>query len=90
MAKKEKKQTGKIAYHPDAVVECACGERHTAGSTVKKMAVEICSACHPFFTGTQKLVDTAGQVDKFKARLKKADEMKKKPAKKKKQDKNEN
>ena len=62
-------------YYSDALVECACGAKFTIGSTVKKMTVEICSACHPFFTGTQKLVDTAGQVDKFKARLAKAYKM---------------
>ncbi|MHB8062763.1 MAG: 50S ribosomal protein L31, partial [Ruminiclostridium sp.] len=59
----------KEAIHPDyseAVVKCACGETFTTGSTKKSLHVEICSKCHPFFTGRQKLVDTGGRVDKFK------------------------
>lgn len=58
--------------HPDYIktqVVCnGCGTSWEAHSTVKKIEVEICSACHPFFTGKQKLVDIAGRVDKFKAR----------------------
>ena len=46
-------------------VHCACGEQWTTGSTKKELRVEICSKCHPFFTGKQKLMDTAGMVDKF-------------------------
>lgn len=46
-------------------VHCACGEQWTTGSTKKELRVEICSKCHPFFTGKQKLLDTAGMVDKF-------------------------
>lgn len=55
--------------HPkygEAVVRCACGETFTTGSTKKELRVEICSKCHPFFTGKQKLVDTGGRVDRFK------------------------
>ncbi len=52
-------------YH-EAVVKCACGETFTTGSTKKTLHVEICSKCHPFFTGRQKLIDTGGRVDKFK------------------------
>lgn len=53
-------------YYPDAKVTCACGHVFTMGSTVKEIHVEICSQCHPFYTGKEKLVDTAGRVDRFK------------------------
>ncbi len=59
----------KEGIHPDyaeAVVKCACGETFTTGSTKKNLHVEICSKCHPFFTGRQKLIDTGGRVDRFK------------------------
>jgi len=59
----------KEGIHPkygEAVVKCACGETFTTGSTKKELRVEICSKCHPFFTGKQKLIDTGGRVDKFK------------------------
>ncbi len=56
------------AYYPDAKVICACGNTFTTGSTVKEIRVELCSVCHPFYTGKQKLVDAAGRVDKFKKR----------------------
>ncbi len=52
-------------YHHDAVVKCACGNSFTTGSTQKELKVEICSQCHPFYTGKQKLVDVGGRVDKF-------------------------
>lgn len=55
--------------HPnygEAVVKCACGETFTTGSTKKELRVEICSKCHPFFTGKQKFVDSGGRVDRFK------------------------
>jgi large subunit ribosomal protein L31 len=55
-------------YH-QAKVSCACGHTFTVGSTKEKLDVEICSQCHPFYTGTAKLVDTAGRVEKFRARL---------------------
>ena len=51
-----------------AVVHCACGETFYAGSTKQELNVEICSKCHPFFTGRQKLVDSGGRVDRFKKR----------------------
>ncbi|NPA95710.1 MAG: 50S ribosomal protein L31 [Thermodesulfobacteria bacterium] len=54
--------------HPEyhlASVRCACGNEFQVGSTLKEIKVEICSQCHPFFTGKQKLVDTAGRVEKF-------------------------
>ena len=52
-----------------AKVTCACGESFETGSTKENLRVEICSKCHPFYTGRQKLVDTGGRVDKFKKRL---------------------
>lgn len=55
-------------YFPQAKVTCACGRSFVVGSTEEKIQVEICSACHPFYTGTEKLMDTAGRVEKFKAR----------------------
>ena len=57
--------------HPaykEATVRCACGETFSAGSTKDQLKVEICSKCHPFFTGKQKLVDSGGRVDRFKKR----------------------
>ena len=58
----------KEKIHPkyyNAKVRCACGNEFEIGSTQKEIKVEICSKCHPFFTGKQKLVDTAGRVEKF-------------------------
>ena len=55
-------------YHDKAKVVCACGNEFTVGSTVPEIHIELCSVCHPFYTGKQKLVDTAGRVDKFKQR----------------------
>lgn len=55
-------------YHPEAKVECACGNTFNVGSTVKEIQVELCSSCHPFYTGKQKLVDTARRVEKFQER----------------------
>lgn len=58
--------------HPkygEAVVKCACGETFTTGSTKQNLHVEICSKCHPFYTGKQKLVDTGGRVEKFKKKF---------------------
>lgn len=59
-------------YYPQAKVQCACGNKFTIGSTKPEIQVEICYACHPFFTGKEKLIDTAGRVEKFKARKEKA------------------
>jgi len=64
-------------YYPDATVTCACGNTFTTGSTAKEIKVEICSACHPFYTGKQKLVDTAHRVDRFKRVQQKSEELKK-------------
>lgn len=59
-------------YHPKTKVSCACGNTFTLGSTVPEIKVEICSKCHPFYTGREQLIDTAGRVEKFKARREKA------------------
>jgi len=56
-------------YFTDAVIACACGNKMKFGSTKKLIEVEICSQCHPYYTGKEKLIDTAGRVDKFKKRL---------------------
>jgi len=61
-------------YHSDAKVICACGNTFTVGSTVKELNVELCSECHPFYTGKQKLVDTARRVEKFQERIAKKDD----------------
>lgn len=55
-------------YHADATITCACGNSMKTGSTEKEIRVELCSACHPFYTGKQKLVDTARRVEKFAER----------------------
>lgn len=55
-------------YHKDATITCSCGHTHKIGGTTKEMKTDLCSQCHPFYTGKQKLVDTAGRVDKFRAR----------------------
>ncbi|MDO8573774.1 MAG: 50S ribosomal protein L31 [Candidatus Daviesbacteria bacterium] len=52
-------------WHAEATVTCACGNTFTTGSSMPAIRVEICNKCHPFFTGTQKFVDTLGQVDRF-------------------------
>ena len=59
----------KKGIHPEyhkATVKCACGSEFETGSTVNEINVEICSKCHPFFTGKQKLVDSAGRVERFR------------------------
>ena len=55
-------------YYPDAKIVCACGNVVTAGSTVEEIHVELCSSCHPFYTGKQKLIDTARRVEKYEAK----------------------
>jgi large subunit ribosomal protein L31 len=63
--------TMKKKIHPKyvpCVVTCACGNRVETKSTVEKISVDLCSKCHPFFTGRQKIVDSAGRVEKFKKR----------------------
>lgn len=63
-------------YHTNVKVTCACGNTFVTGSTVEEINIEICANCHPFFTGKSKLVDTAGRVDKFKARVEAAKQYK--------------
>lgn len=57
-------------YYPNAKMICACGNEFITGSTVEELHIEICSNCHPFFTGQQKLIDTAGRVERFEKRTK--------------------
>ena len=56
------------AYYPDAEITCACGAKFITGSTKKQLKVEVCSQCHPFFTGERRMMDTAGRVERFKRR----------------------
>lgn len=56
-------------YYPETKVTCACGEEWTTGSTVPELRLDICSNCHPFYTGEQRIVDTEGQVERFYKRL---------------------
>ena len=55
-------------YFTDAKVTCSCGSTFTTGSTKKELKVELCSQCHPFFTGERRMIDTTGQVERFKQR----------------------
>lgn len=64
-------------YYKDSKITCACGNVIKVGSTAQDMQIEICSACHPFYTGKKKLVDSTGQVDRFKKRMEKASVLKK-------------
>jgi large subunit ribosomal protein L31 len=57
-------------YYSDAQVVCSCGNTYTTGSTKKNLRVELCSKCHPFFTGERKMIDTAGRVERFRQRYK--------------------
>lgn len=63
-------------YFDSVEIRCSCGNVIISGSTQEKLKTELCSKCHPFYTGQQKLVDTAGRVDKFEAKRKKAKTMK--------------
>jgi len=58
-------------YYSEAQVICACGNTWTTGATLETVRTDVCSACHPFFTGEQRIVDTAGQVERFMRRLEK-------------------
>ena len=71
------------AWFPEARVHCACGNVFNTGSTLKDISVEICSACHPLFTGQQKFIDTAGRVDKFNQRMAAAEKKKSEAAERK-------
>lgn len=56
-------------YYKDSKVSCACGNSFVTGSSLPEIKTEICSACHPFYTGKQKLLDTARRVEKFQAKI---------------------
>ncbi len=58
-------------YNEEAIIKCSCGNVITTGSTLEKKDIEICSACHPFYTGKKKLIDSTGRVDRFKQRMEK-------------------
>jgi len=60
-------------YYPEAQVICSCGNTFTTGATQPVIHTDICSACHPFYTGEQRIVDTAGQVERFMKRLEKTE-----------------
>ena len=70
-------------YHTQAQVRCACGNVFAIGSTKEYLETEVCSKCHPFYTGKDKFIDTAGRVEKFRQKIaKQQTAVKKKPAKK--------
>lgn len=60
-------------YFDEAQIRCACGNVLTVGSTLEELPVELCSQCHPFYTGKQKLIDTAGRVERFKKKVERKD-----------------
>ncbi|MBN1426919.1 MAG: 50S ribosomal protein L31 [Anaerolineae bacterium] len=62
-------------WYPEAQITCACGNTWTTGATVQEIRTDVCSSCHPFYTGEQRIVDTEGQVDRFLKRLKARDEL---------------
>ena len=64
-------------YYPKAKVTCACGNSFSTGSTVEEIQIEICSMCHPFYTGKQKLMDDRGRVERFKKMVEKKQVIKK-------------
>jgi large subunit ribosomal protein L31 len=64
-------------WHNQAKVTCSCGNVFTTGSTLPELSVDICAACHPFYTGEMKFVDVQGRVEKFQAKLKQAESYKK-------------
>lgn len=59
-------------YHEKVTIACSCGNSFETGSTLDSLSIEVCSACHPFYTGKQKIIDIAGRVDKFKKRQEEA------------------
>lgn len=65
-------------FYTDAQVICACGNTFITGATKKIIRTDVCSACHPFFTGEQRIVDTGGQVERFKRRAQKTEELSRK------------
>ncbi|HLC48844.1 MAG TPA: 50S ribosomal protein L31 [Candidatus Andersenbacteria bacterium] len=71
-------------YHEKVTISCVCGNSFESGSTADSLTVDVCSACHPFYTGKQKILDIAGRVDKFKKRQEEATLLKKKQSESKK------
>ena len=72
------KQSIHPQYFPQAQVSCACGNSWTTGATISEFKLDICSNCHPFYTGKDKVIDTRGRVDKFKKRQAKSQTLGKK------------
>ena len=70
-------------WYPECKVTCACGNTFTVGATVPEMHIEVCSACHPYFTGQMKYIDTKGRIQRFQEKAKKAAALKAKKLKKK-------
>lgn len=70
-------------FYPDALVTCSCGNRYTTGSTRQTIQVDVCSKCHPLYTGEHRFVDTKGKVEKFRKKMEVAQEMRKQLAQKK-------
>lgn len=70
-------------YYEEAKIVCACGNVIETGATKEEMHIEICNACHPFYTGKEKLIDSAGQVDRFKKRMEQSTALKEEAKKKK-------
>jgi large subunit ribosomal protein L31 len=66
---KEQTKQEDLIYFGDVVATCSCGATYKVGSTQKEIKVEICSACHPFYTGNQKFIDSGGRLEHFKARV---------------------
>ncbi len=79
------KTQGHPKWYPEAKVTCACGAQFTTGSTTPTISVEVCSNCHPLWTGQQKFLDTAGRVDKFNQRVALAEKKKSEAAARKRQ-----
>ncbi|PIS39119.1 MAG: 50S ribosomal protein L31 [Candidatus Nealsonbacteria bacterium CG08_land_8_20_14_0_20_43_11] len=65
-------------YYPEAMVRCACGNTFTVGSTKELIETEVCSKCHPFYTGKARMIDAMGTIEKFRKRLAKKEVKKKK------------
>ena len=65
-------------YYDKAKVKCSCGNSFTIGSTKESIETEVCSSCHPFYSGKEKIIDAMGRVEKFKKKLEKKENLKKK------------
>ncbi len=74
-------------YYPNAKITCACGNTFTVGSTKPELEVEVCSACHPFFTGKSKFIDSEGRVEMFERKRKEANLREKEKEEKKREEK---